>query len=769
MAFRFNPLTGQFDLVLNTDTDGTLAANSDGLVPTQKAVKTYADTKVPATRTVNGHALSADVTVTKGDVGLGSVTNDAQLKAADLDTDGTLAANSDSKIASQKATKTYADTKLPSSYLDTDGTLAANSDVKVPSQKAVKTYADQLIAANDAMVFKGVIDASSNPNYPAADRGHTYKISVAGKIGGASGVNVEVGDLIICITDGTASGNQATVGANWVITQTNLDGAVIGPASVTDGNPTVFDGTSGKLIKQVTFSAFKTSLALTKSDVGLGNVTNDAQLKAADLDTDGTLAANSDTKIASQKATKTYADTKVPKAISGLSAAAAVADADLVPTDQGAGALKQTFTAIKTWIKSWIVKADVGLGSVDNTADSAKNVLSATKLTTARNIDGQSFDGSASITVIAPGTHAATGKTTPVDADELPIVDSEASNVLKKLTFANLKAWVIAFITGYTKPVGYYWKLFMEDASATSITLQFASMVFTDGSIVPFETKNGSYTIDATTTGVNGLDKGVRVNDLWVHIYAIAKTDGTTAGMISPIINGSGSGATVSYTAAAGVITAVTATPPAGGTGYRKGEIVRVSSGDGTALIRVATIGANGAVATWSTNPSYGGAASYTTATGQATTTTPTLPTGYTIMRKVGSAYYTSNAFRGFTKRDTKFEYKPNVPANSSGNLAYVTSQTEAFIGDVIPMSALRHQFMMQLGTAAVNDLYFQVNDTSTAGAFISWAYCIAGHTMAFQIEVPVLTPQTIWYLNATAGSITVQRVYMKWWEDTID
>ena len=66
------------------------------------------------TRTVNGHALSADVTVTKTDVGLANVTNVAQ---------------------------------LPASYLDIDGTLASNSDIKVPSQKAVKTYvADQLAA-----------------------------------------------------------------------------------------------------------------------------------------------------------------------------------------------------------------------------------------------------------------------------------------------------------------------------------------------------------------------------------------------------------------------------------------------------------------------------------------------------------------------------------------------------------------------------------------------------------------------------------------------
>lgn len=44
------------------------------------------------------------------------------------------------------------------------------------------------------------------------------------------------------------------------------------------------------------------------------------------------------------------------------------------------------------------------------------------------------------ITNIAAVTHAATSKTTPVDADESPIADSAASFSLKKLTWANLKA-----------------------------------------------------------------------------------------------------------------------------------------------------------------------------------------------------------------------------------------------------------------------------------------------------------------------------------------
>lgn len=49
---------------------------------------------------------------------------------------------------------------------------------------------------------------------------------------------------------------------------------------------------------------------------------------------------------------------------------------------------------------------------------------------------------------VAAAIHAATGKTTPVDADELALADSEASWSLKKLTWANLKAVLLAYFKG---------------------------------------------------------------------------------------------------------------------------------------------------------------------------------------------------------------------------------------------------------------------------------------------------------------------------------
>lgn len=177
-----------------------------------------------------------------------------------------------------------------------DSTLAANSTTNAPSQASVKAYADALLDANNAWTYKGVIDASTNPNYPAASAGHTYKISVAGKIGGASGPNVEVGDTATALVDASAAGTHATVGANWIIQQTNIDGAVVGPATSVAGNIASFSGTTGKVV----------------ADSGLS------------VDNDATMAANASTRLPTQQAVKTYAQPKdaTLTALAGLTVAA---------------------------------------------------------------------------------------------------------------------------------------------------------------------------------------------------------------------------------------------------------------------------------------------------------------------------------------------------------------------------------------------------------------------------------------------------------------
>jgi hypothetical protein len=101
---------------------------------------------------------------------------------------------------------------------------------------------------------------------------------VAGKIGGAAGPNVEVGDTLTCIVDASAAGNHATVGANWIIVQTNIDGAVTGPAASTAGDIATFSGATGKVIQD----------------------------SAVAISTDGTMVANSNAKIPTEAAVRTY-------------------------------------------------------------------------------------------------------------------------------------------------------------------------------------------------------------------------------------------------------------------------------------------------------------------------------------------------------------------------------------------------------------------------------------------------------------------------------
>jgi hypothetical protein len=122
------------------------------------------------------------------------------------------------------------------------------------------------MAETDAMVYKGTLAGGNTGTYgaltPQADKGWTYKVSTAGKI---DGVVVEVGDVLICNTDGTAaatSSNYNTIKNKWDFIQTNIDGAVTGPASSTENAVAGFADASGKKIKQLTAAEIKAAAGL---------------------------------------------------------------------------------------------------------------------------------------------------------------------------------------------------------------------------------------------------------------------------------------------------------------------------------------------------------------------------------------------------------------------------------------------------------------------------------------------------------------------------
>ena len=135
-------------------------------------------------------------------------------------------------------------------------TLAADPTQNL--EAATKQYVDRLVGGiNDFTV--GIVD-SSTP-LPATDYtvGQTFRVAEAGTY---AGQECETGDLIIVIKDYAADGAS---NADFLVVQANVDGAVTGPDASTDANIVVFDGTTGRKIKDSTVTIASVQDAIAKA------------------------------------------------------------------------------------------------------------------------------------------------------------------------------------------------------------------------------------------------------------------------------------------------------------------------------------------------------------------------------------------------------------------------------------------------------------------------------------------------------------------------
>lgn len=202
-------------------------------------------------RTPTSHASSTT------SYGVGTTENYGHVKLASGDlngqtaTDGYAASNAHSH--SQYAPKASPElTGTPTAPTASSGT----NTTQIATTAFVKAEIESVLDAADAMRFKGTIGSSGATvsSLPAAHKaGDTYKVSTAGTYAGKV---CEIGDMILCIKDGSTSSD-----ADWTVVQNNIDGAVTGPASSVDAHIAVFDGASGKTIKDsgTTVSDFATS------------------------------------------------------------------------------------------------------------------------------------------------------------------------------------------------------------------------------------------------------------------------------------------------------------------------------------------------------------------------------------------------------------------------------------------------------------------------------------------------------------------------------
>ena len=88
------------------------------------------------------------------------------------------------------------------------------------AQAAAEAYTDTMVLG--LFDIKGTMSCVGEPYFPVALKGDLYVVSTAGKIGGAAGRTVEIGDSFFAIAD-NAGGTEAAVGADWNILQYNLN------------------------------------------------------------------------------------------------------------------------------------------------------------------------------------------------------------------------------------------------------------------------------------------------------------------------------------------------------------------------------------------------------------------------------------------------------------------------------------------------------------------------------------------------------------------
>ena len=128
--------------------------------------------------------------------------------------------------------------------------------------QTAKDYADSILGSNNAMLYKGAVEAgTTSPGSftPSADVGHTYVVTFGtgtytDSVGYINGEPVEIGDLLICKENRPAatSSTWSQVRTKWTFVQTNTTGVVSGPSRSVVGQVAVFDSTTGKLITGLT-------------------------------------------------------------------------------------------------------------------------------------------------------------------------------------------------------------------------------------------------------------------------------------------------------------------------------------------------------------------------------------------------------------------------------------------------------------------------------------------------------------------------------------
>lgn len=269
------------------------------------AIQTQIDGKVPTTRTVNGHALSADVTVTKSDVSLGNVDNTSNA------TERAAAATLTNKTLTSPVINT------PTGIVKGDVGLGNVDNTSNATERAATATVTNKTMSGASNTFSNIsadstIDGTTNKVYTATEKTKLAGIEAAADVTDTSNVDAagavmnadtSTGSMSFVVDEDTMTSNSDTKIPTQQSVKAYVDahagggsGDVVGPSSSVATEVALFDGTTGKLIKRASGSGIAklTSGVLSTVTAPSGAIvgTTDTQtLTGKTLDT-GTLLTN---------------------------------------------------------------------------------------------------------------------------------------------------------------------------------------------------------------------------------------------------------------------------------------------------------------------------------------------------------------------------------------------------------------------------------------------------------------------------------------------
>lgn len=326
-----NVLSGEYT---NTEIDGKVQAVQDDVDALNSSAVKSVNTITP----VNGN-----VTLSKTDLGLGNVTNDAQVKRTEMGV-----ANG---VATLDANGLVPSSQLPS-YVDDVLEYPSASDFPSVGETG-KIYI--AIDTNMSYRWSGTGYAKISGDLAL---GETSSTAYAGDKGKANrdDLNAHLADNVRHVTASERNAWNAKADASDAVT------------NVSYANGAIKKTIDGVTTNVVSVSTLKSDLELSKSDVGLGNVDNTSDLsKPISTATQSALDEKVDKVTGKGLSTNDYTTAEKTK-LAGIEAGAQV--------NTVIGVKGNSETTYRTGNVN-ITKANIGLGNVDNTADADKPISTA--------------------------------------------------------------------------------------------------------------------------------------------------------------------------------------------------------------------------------------------------------------------------------------------------------------------------------------------------------------------------------------------------------